>query len=62
MATAKKKAEMLPKGSDRDAKRKALETAIAQLERDYGAGTVMKLGEASSLEVQAVSTGSISLA
>ena len=61
MATSKKKAEMLPRGSDKDAKRKALETAIAQLERDYGAGTVMKLGEASSLEVQAVSTGSIAL-
>ncbi len=61
MATAKKKAEMLPRGSDKEAKRKALETAIAQLERDYGAGTVMKLGENSALEVQAVSTGSIAL-
>ena len=61
MANAKKKQEMLPKGSDKEAKRKALATAIAQLEKDYGAGTVMKLGENNSLEVQAVSTGSISL-
>ncbi len=61
MATAKKKPEMLPKGSDKEAKRKALQTAIAQLEKDYGAGTVMKLGENNSLEVQAVSTGSIAL-
>ena len=61
MANAKKKVEMLPKDSDRDAKRKALQTAIAQLEKSYGAGTVMKLGENSALEVQAVSTGSISL-
>ena len=61
MATTKKKTEMLPKGSDKEAKRKALQTAIAQLERDYGAGTVMKLGESNALEVQAVSTGSISL-
>ena len=61
MANAKKKQDMLPKGSDKEAKRKALATAIAQLEKDYGAGTVMKLGENHSLEVQAVSTGSISL-
>ncbi len=61
MANTKKKQEMLPKGSDKEAKRKALATAIAQLEKDYGAGTVMKLGENNSLEVQAVSTGSISL-
>ena len=61
MANTKKKPDMLPKGSDKEAKRKALQTAIAQLERDYGAGTVMKLGESNALEVQAVSTGSISL-
>ena len=61
MANSKKKQEMLPKGSDKEAKRKALQTAIAQLEKDYGAGTVMKLGENHALEVQAVSTGSISL-
>ncbi len=61
MANTKKKQDMLPKGSDKEAKRKALATAIAQLEKDYGAGTVMKLGENHSLEVQAVSTGSISL-
>ena len=61
MATAKKKIEMLPRDSDKDAKKKALSTAIAQLERDFGAGSIMKLGENSHLEVQAVSTGSIAL-
>jgi len=61
MATAKKKTEMIPRDSDKEAKRKALNTAIAQLERDFGAGSIMKLGENSALEVQAVSTGSISL-
>ncbi len=61
MATAKKKQEMLPKGSDKEAKKKALQTALAQLEKDYGAGTVMKLGDSNALEVQAVSTGSIAL-
>ena len=61
MATAKKKIEMLPRDSDKEAKKKALNTAIAQLEKDFGAGSIMKLGENSKLEVQAVSTGSIAL-
>ncbi len=61
MATAKKKMEMIPRDSDKEAKKKALNTAIAQLEKDFGAGSIMKLGENSHLEVQAVSTGSIAL-
>jgi len=62
MAKASKKTtEMLPQGSDAAAKKKALNTAIAQLERDFGAGSIMKLGENTLMEVQAVSTGSISL-
>ena len=44
-----------------DAKGKALDTAISQLEKKYGAGTVMRLGEGNSLEVSAVSTGSLTL-
>ncbi|HXK78348.1 MAG TPA: recombinase RecA [Oscillospiraceae bacterium] len=42
-------------------KQKALETAIAQLEKQYGKGTVMKLGQSPELNVEAISTGSISL-
>jgi len=61
MATAKKKIEMIPRDSDKTAKEKALKTAIAQLEKDFGQGTIMKLGENTHMEVQAVSTGSISL-
>ena len=52
---------MIPRDSDKDAKKKALKTAIAQLEKDFGQGTIMKLGQNSAMEVQAVSTGSISL-
>ncbi|MBO7311175.1 MAG: DNA recombination/repair protein RecA, partial [Clostridia bacterium] len=52
---------MIPRDSDKEAKQKALKTAIAQLEKDFGQGTIMKLGENSHMEVQAVSTGSISL-
>ena len=43
-------------------KAKALETAIAQIEKDFGKGAIMKLGEASeSMHVEAVPTGSLSL-
>ena len=61
MATAKKKQEIIPAENDKAAKKKALSTAIAQLEKDYGQGTIMKLGENSRMAVKAVSTGSISL-
>lgn len=39
----------------------ALETAIKQLEKQYGKGTVMKLGQAPALNVEAISTGSVTL-
>lgn len=39
----------------------ALDTAIKQLEKQYGKGTVMKLGQAPALNVEAISTGSITL-
>ncbi len=43
------------------AKKKALETAISQLTKAYGQGTVMRLGENMKMQVSAVSTGSIML-
>ena len=46
---------------DKAARKKALSTALAQLERDFGAGAVMKLGENTRMEVQAVHTGSLAL-
>ena len=43
-------------------KLKALESALAQLEKQYGKGTVMKLGDKSAaLNVETISTGSLSL-
>ena len=57
MATKKK--EMV--NDTRSDKQKALDTALAQLTRDFGDGAVMKLGENKKMNVQAVSTGSISL-
>ncbi len=51
----------VPMGAEQADRKKALETALKQLEREYGAGTVMKLGENTHMEVQAVHTGSLSL-
>jgi len=42
-------------------KAKALETALASLRKRYGEGAIMKLGETTSLKVDAIPTGSISL-
>lgn len=42
-------------------KKKALETAIAKIEKDYGKGTIMRLGDDISENVEALSTGSLSL-
>jgi recombination protein RecA len=42
-------------------KNKALETALAQIERSYGKGSVMKLGQKEAMDIEAISTGSISI-
>ncbi len=42
-------------------KQKALATTLAQIEKSYGKGAIMKLGENASMNVSAVSTGSLSL-
>ena len=61
MKAAKKGGLMVNEGADKSEKAKALSTALAQLEKDFGKGTIMKLGENTHMEVQAVHTGSISL-
>ena len=42
-------------------KKAALQSAMKQIEKKYGAGAVMRLGENSSLKVDAISTGSLTL-
>ncbi|MEG1448916.1 MAG: recombinase RecA [Oscillospiraceae bacterium] len=42
-------------------KQKALETALAQIEKQFGKGAIMKLGQNSTLNVEAIPTGSLSL-
>lgn len=45
-------------GTDRQ---KALETALSQIEKQFGKGAVMKLGQTPSMNVESISTGSLSL-
>ena len=46
---------------EKEAKLKALDIALTQIERDYGKGAVMKMGEGPIAKIDAISTGSISL-
>ena len=42
-------------------KKKALEMAMSQIEKQFGKGSVMKLGEFKAMEVEAIPTGALSL-
>jgi len=42
-------------------RKKALDVAFAQIEKQFGKGAVMRLGEQTHLDVEAISTGSLSL-
>ena len=41
-------------------RKKALETALTQIEKDFGKGAVMRLGQNTNMNVEAISTGSLS--
>lgn len=60
--SSNKKAVVVP-SADRtpEDKKKALDTAISQLEKNFGKGTVIKMGDSPKMNVEAVSTGSLSL-
>ena len=56
MAVEKKKPE-----APMSDKKKALETAISQIEKNFGKGTVMRLGDRPEMNVEAIPTGSLAL-
>ena len=58
MATKKPAVESAAPAAD---KKKALETAMAQIERNYGKGSIMRLGENLGVMVESIPTGSLSL-
>lgn len=47
--------------SEKDAKSKILEDTISSIEKTYGKGSIMKLGDDPIVQIEAISTGSISL-
>ncbi len=42
-------------------RRKAIDLAVAQIEKQFGAGSIMKLGDAHKIDIATISTGSLSL-
>ena len=58
MAIEKKAKETAPAPSDQQ---KALETAMSQIEKQFGKGAVMRLGQNATMNVEAIPTGSLSL-
>ena len=46
---------------DKNEKRKALEVAMSQIEKQFGKGSVMKLGEFKAMEIEAIPTGALGL-
>ena len=55
---AKKEKEMIDTSMGKE---KALELALSQIEKQFGKGAVMKLGEFKTTDVEAISTGALSL-
>ncbi|MDE1915409.1 MAG: recombinase RecA [Sphingomonadales bacterium] len=54
--------KLIQEGKDKDMDRqKALEAALAQIDRAFGKGSAMKLGSKQAMQVEAISTGSLGL-
>ena len=60
-STKKAAAPVLTPDATPEEKKKALSTAITQIERAYGKGSIIKMGENPRMSVSAVSTGSLNL-
>jgi recombination protein RecA len=58
---AKRQAAAEVKPAAATAEQKALNNTLSQIEKTFGAGAIMKLGEGSHLEVEGISTGALSL-
>ncbi|MDF2838762.1 MAG: recombinase RecA [Evtepia sp.] len=58
---AEKKKSITPTAAPATDKQRALETAMAQIEKAYGKGSIMRLGDNTNVVVEAIPTGSLSL-
>src|ERR1700746_2565486 len=61
MVVAKRQGSTESKPAALAAEQKALTNALSQIEKTFGAGAIMKLGEGSHMEVEGISTGALSL-
>lgn len=50
-----------PVGNDKESKLKALQAAMTKIEKDFGKGAIMRMGDESVEPVEVISSGSISL-
>ena len=53
--------KLIQEGKEAMDRQKALEAALAQIDRAFGKGSAMKLGSREALEIEAISTGSLGL-
>src|SRR5512139_1354911 len=55
--------KLIQEGKEKDSmdRQKALEAALAQIDRAFGKGSAMKLGSKEAMQVEAISTGSLGL-
>ena len=51
----------MPNAAPADDKKRAIETAMSQIEKMYGKGSIMRLGDQTNLSVDVVPTGSLAL-
>lgn len=58
---AEKKKLTVERAAPASDKKKALETALANIEKNFGKGAVMRLGDGAGLNVESIPTGSLSL-
>ncbi len=53
--------KLIQEGKETMDREKALEAALAQIDRAFGKGSAMKLGSREAMQVEAISTGSLGL-
>lgn len=58
---ATKKTEKFERIEDKEERQKALKAALDKIEKDFGKGTIMRLGDAPKTNVESISTGAMNL-
>ena len=61
MAKGDKNSKTVNLGMDKEERQKALDIALSGIEKAYGKGTIMKLGDKSSVQVDVISTGCLNI-